>query len=695
MGDVLFKIIEMSISGGIAILAVLLLRLIFRRFPKKLLILFWLIVAFRLVCPFNLNLPTSARNIKQLFVKNDTSVVEVDSSEEKNATSSKMNVLTPPDIDQKKEDHSLKRVINSDVTVKVAGKATPTVAVKAVLASIWLSVAIGLFIFFLVRYFNFYSKARWNSRAYDGSYYLTEIESPFVIGFLSPKIFVPIVMNEDEREYILNHEWTHIKNKDGLTKLICYIILCIHWFNPLVWVAYFMLCADMEMRVDEETTSAFDTELLKEYCMSIVLHATSAYKSTSFMQNTAFSGFSFGGMEAKLRVSNLLKSRKISKVLQVIVLIFALVFCFLVSASAYDLSGKDGSSSSSPEKVSTSASDDVAEDGDKETAIVGDDVFEAYKKIVEEYECDDKAELRYELVHINEDEIPELIINDPGYFIEGYTYSDGEVRHIMDHWSYGIDGNYGYDYVPYENVILNLDTDMGGALEWVALKKMDDRGSVVDMYEGTLNLRYFDSEPDVFYPDDYILLDTPRYYMGTTELTQDEFMSYIPDHEYNHLGNGIDLDTFVEFMENKQIPTYPTVFYEFTDCTSWLTADSHAEAMRADLASLDSEEDWEYVTSMIRQHNATDYIFFVGAQRDEDGVIRWLSGKPVTDHWLPGEPSGTAPTQDGRIMDENYVVLFYRDSDDTFYLMDVPDNILDAAPSYEGHLGYITESRHE
>ena len=142
-------------------------------------------------------------------------------------------------------------------------------------------------------------------------------------------------MDDDEREYVLNHEWTHIKNKDGLTKLISYIILCIHWFNPFVWLAFFMLCADIEMRVDEETTSNFSLSMVKEYCLSLVRHAADDNKG-AFMQSTAFSGLSFGGMETKMRIKNLLDKKINSQAVQIAAIAVTMVFAVLVSAASVD-----------------------------------------------------------------------------------------------------------------------------------------------------------------------------------------------------------------------------------------------------------------------------------------------------------------------------------------------------------------------
>ena len=698
MGTVLFKVLEMSLSGGIAILAVLLLRLIFRKFPKKLLILFWLVVAFRLVIPFNLSSPTSAQNIAQLFSRNETEVVENLEDEDSASVKDKVTseAVTTSETKSFEEDHNFKRVINANVTVKMGEKASPTVSVKGVLAAIWLSVAIGLFVFFLVRYFRFYDKARWCSRSYDGRYFMTEIESPFVIGFLSPKIFVPIRMDEDEREYILNHEWTHIKNKDGLTKLICYFILCIHWFNPLVWLAYVMLCADMEMRVDEETTSSFDVELIKEYCMSIVLHATGANKSTSFMQGTAFSGLGFGGMEAKLRVANLLNNKKISKTLQIIVLVFAISFSFLVSTASYDFNGSEVSEKKI-EKISKS--NETTEIKSQITEL-DNRMFDVYAKKVEEVVKSNNAikdDLLFELVYIDEDNVPELIISKPGYYVDAYSYSNGEANHIMEFWPYGAGGNFGYEYIPYKNVIYNSDSEYSGSLKWISIYKLDDEHKkVVSAYDETLNLRYYDSAPDEIYPDDFdsvTKLDTPRYYMGTTELTEDEFYSYIPEGDYKKLGKGTDYESFMKAMSNKEFPTYPPYYILAAyNNNTWEEASDYAEIQCADLASIDTPEKWAKVTSKIRENNYTDVIFYVGAKRDDDGVMRWLSGEEVDSrYWLSGEPSGTGPTDDGRTVDEPYVALFYKESDNRFYLMDVPNDMLDAASCYKDHIGYICE----
>ena len=261
MDDIFYKVLEMSIYGSLAIIAVLLFRLVFQKCPKRIMILFWIIVGLRLTLPFNFNSPTSALNFGKLFQPKvsvtETSVYDPETrlremTTEERVIPAETAVVTGESMSENEQ---------GNVAVQPAAEApAPKVTAKTVIPYIWFAVMLGLLIFSAVRYAIFYSKARWSSRSFDGRYYMAnDIDSPFVVGIFSPKIFFPgINMDDDEREYVLNHEWTHIKNKDGLTKLLSYIVLCIHWFNPLVWLAFFMLCADIEMRVDEETPSNFN-----------------------------------------------------------------------------------------------------------------------------------------------------------------------------------------------------------------------------------------------------------------------------------------------------------------------------------------------------------------------------------------------------------------------------------------------------
>ena len=314
----------MSLYGTIAILAVLLFRLIFQKCPKKVLILFWIAVAVRLCVPINFNSPTSALNLGMAFSQKSSAEQTVSYDPE-----ARLREITSPERPVKEE-------TGADDPAGVPAETTSGISFRNVIPIVWISVAAAMMIFSAVRYAVFYSRARWSSRSFDGRYYMAnDIDSPFVVGIIKPKIFFPLEIDDDEREYVLNHEWIHIKYKDGLTKLLAYIVLCIHWFNPLVWLFFYMLCADIEMRVDEDTTGNFNLSMVKEYCKSLVKHA-SGDKGGTFMQSTAFSGLGFGGMETKIRIKNLLDRKIDSKGIQIGAIILTLPVVILISASSID-----------------------------------------------------------------------------------------------------------------------------------------------------------------------------------------------------------------------------------------------------------------------------------------------------------------------------------------------------------------------
>ena len=485
MGEIFYKVLEMSIYGSIAILAVLLFRLIFRKCPKSILILFWLVVGLRLILPFNFNSPTSALNIGMFFVPK-TGVTEdvrydpetrlreattVDRTVQQTAQSS-----APEVADNAAAADSQATGTLQDQTENKASN----VSLKTILPIIWISVAGAMLIFSAVRYAMFYSKARWSSRSFDGRYYMANnIDSPFVVGVIKPKIFFPINMDDDEREYVLNHEWTHIKNKDGLTKLLSYIILCFHWFNPLVWIAFFMLCADIEMRVDEETTSNFNLAMVKEYCKSLVRHAADDNnKGGSFMQSTAFSGLGFGGMETKLRVTNLLKSKVTSKAIQITSIVVTMIFAVLVSASSVDHERKTYEKATDPEPEVTVTESAAVIESTEESGLWSDDYIGAYCTFIYNFEHEHPGS-SYSLIYINKDLIPELVVDNPdcgreyASEVSVYTFRNGEIVPVFEGCIYDAIGSEAYGYVPYGDFLCHMIVNSEDSSEFYGYSMSD------------------------------------------------------------------------------------------------------------------------------------------------------------------------------------------------------------------------------
>ena len=152
------------------------------------------------------------------------------------------------------------------------------------------------------------------------------IKSPFVLGIFHARIYLPVGLDENAREYILLHEQTHIKRCDHIIKLIAYFILCLHWFNPLAWVAFLLMSIDMEMSCDERVLKEIGGETKKDYSMSLLSLAT----ERRFVQG---SPLAFGEGDVKQRIKNVLNFRKPSRIIVVtaVVLAFALSIGFAVN----------------------------------------------------------------------------------------------------------------------------------------------------------------------------------------------------------------------------------------------------------------------------------------------------------------------------------------------------------------------------
>ena len=181
-----------------------------------------------------------------------------------------------------------------------------------------------------------------------------KVRTPFVAGILSPIIVLPAVVDASEKEYLLCHEKVHIKNKDNLTRALGLFIVCIHWFNPLVWVAYKCFCNDLEMRVDEEVIDRIGASIKKDYCLSIVNHAMGGARYK--VSGASFAKRTLSGMEVKMRIKNLIRYKKDSKLVAIMVSVIALGGTMVLSSCA------QAETASSKAKVEeTSASSEVTE----------------------------------------------------------------------------------------------------------------------------------------------------------------------------------------------------------------------------------------------------------------------------------------------------------------------------------------------
>lgn len=291
------NLIHMSISAGYLILAVLLVRFLLQKAPKRMRSLLWLFVGIRLMVPF------SVESVFSLIP--DTKTVDAYLYEMELPVDN-----TVADTDMKKP---VSQLIQNTFVPNTASAQTGRTKIQTIwmlCTKIWIA---GMA--FMVGYM-FYSYLRLKNRVrmsvpaevvlknHVVKYYQCDaIESPFLFGILHPRIYIPCKTASDEIPYVLSHELTHKKRKDYLIKPLGFLILSVYWFHPCVWVAYIMLCKDIELICDEYVVRELGTEYKKAYSQALL-------NSTVNHRMITACPIAFGEISVKERVKNVLNYKK-------------------------------------------------------------------------------------------------------------------------------------------------------------------------------------------------------------------------------------------------------------------------------------------------------------------------------------------------------------------------------------------------
>ncbi|AFA48227.1 M56 family metallopeptidase [Acetobacterium woodii] len=281
---IFIEILNLSYIGSIVILAVLLARLLLKKVPKRYTYLLWSVVLLRLVILFSFNsvlslLPINPKPIPANFSSTTTpqivtGVAAVDIPLN--------NALPTPDVIAD---------VNFLQTLIFIG------------FFLWLIGMSALLIYGIISYFRLKYHLKGITLEKDNLFISHQIVTPFVLGLIKPKIYLPINLDATEKKYILLHEQTHIRRFDHVTRFASYLVLCIHWFNPLVWVSFYLSGKDMEMACDEAVINQLGYEIKKDYSQSLLNLATSK-------QNLRMSPLAFSEGDTKERIRNILNFKK-------------------------------------------------------------------------------------------------------------------------------------------------------------------------------------------------------------------------------------------------------------------------------------------------------------------------------------------------------------------------------------------------
>ena len=279
------RVLNMSLTGSIVIAVVLLARLLLRRAPKIYSYMLWAVVLFRLLCPISLSAGLSV--LKPLPVTTSQGLSTV--------TYRPVEPVTPASGELGQENA---RPESAETVKAETGLQTMTLA-----AAVWLTVGGALAGCSLVQYTVLRRKLR-EAVPYRGEILLSDkIRTPFVMGVLSSKIYLPWDTPQEERRFIIAHERQHIHRGDPLWKLLGYLALCVHWFNPLVWLAFFLGGKDMEMSCDEAVLNRLGEDIRADYSQALLRLAT-------HKRLIAGMPLAFGEGETKGRVRNMARWRR-------------------------------------------------------------------------------------------------------------------------------------------------------------------------------------------------------------------------------------------------------------------------------------------------------------------------------------------------------------------------------------------------
>ena len=313
MDSLFLKVFEMSVTGSIVILVTVLARLLLKKRSKRFIMILWAVVAFRLLVPVSFESSISFFNLIPLKTQNLTAISEVQDAAAPDNFADTQVVTADYAAYTEQQDINLAETAVNMGNETLSGNLTtakPLPDIKTILSTVWLIGALGIMGFCSVQFIKLKIQLR-NAKNIGGNVYVSEkVSAPFVFGLFVPRIYLPDVLDNYEREYVLLHERTHIKHGDWLIKIIGMFAVAVHWFNPLSWLAYRLFEQDIEMSCDESVVAGMDADIKQAYTMSIVSFAKRSNAKRYLVTPLGFSKVNFSKTEVTNRVKNIINFKQ-------------------------------------------------------------------------------------------------------------------------------------------------------------------------------------------------------------------------------------------------------------------------------------------------------------------------------------------------------------------------------------------------
>ena len=296
LDNIFSAVLSMSAKASIVVLAVLLLRLTIRKAPKIFSYALWLVVLFRLLCP------VSFRSSVGLF----PGLAAVPAAQSTVTADTPDNTLVPAVSPEKEPgDVALMVPVTPPEGAGLLSETTLSFWDTALLWGkyLWLAGALILLCKNLLALYKLRRALAVSLPAEENVFLADQIDSPFVLGLFRPKIYLPSSLREEEQEFILRHERCHIRRGDHAVKVLFFLALCLHWFNPLIWLAFSLFSRDMEMSCDEAVMKQMEGDIRTSYSEAILRFASGKH-------SPAAAPLAFAEGDAKSRIKNVLSYRK-------------------------------------------------------------------------------------------------------------------------------------------------------------------------------------------------------------------------------------------------------------------------------------------------------------------------------------------------------------------------------------------------
>jgi len=315
MTEIFLYIVNMSITATILAVVVLLLRLLLKKAPKWISVLLWGLVALRLICPFAVESPFS------LMPKTDWVVQEPLTEED-------LFLDSVPDTIPAFESSSF----GSDVTVQYYPIENPDIeihrgiSISFILSCVWAAGMAAFLLYTGISTIHLQRSIGAAVRVRENIWESSAVESPFVLGMIRPRIYVPRGMSEEKLAFVIAHEEAHIRRKDHWWKPLGFLLLTVHWFNPVMWISYILLCRDIEMACDERVIKEYDDVQRADYSEAL-LDCSVKRKMISACP------LAFGEVSVKERIKSVLSYKKPAFWIVVVAVIACIVaaVCFLTN----------------------------------------------------------------------------------------------------------------------------------------------------------------------------------------------------------------------------------------------------------------------------------------------------------------------------------------------------------------------------